>query len=259
MTDKTTNIFNFCETSRIELKEFSDLHRMVELFEGPYWIFRGQPKAHMSLCPGIIDWIEKRNQSVGDDLEMFSQWCEKSAPLLDSRKISLLDAYVLAYRNGLPTRLLSWTKSLFVACFFAVSDLEALNSDRPVYTDDTVICEKDEKETQPSDGAVFAFKWSDRVSRSERLAGPACVNGLKIFDAQFLDNSYQAQQTVFTLQPLPFEEHHKKPDLLYRLVIPGELKRIMKQRLRAYNITPASLFPNLYGNAVSVIEEFNGR
>lgn len=99
----------------------------VDLFHGnfiPYeFIFRGQAKAEWSLISsfdrlyGTMPWTE-RNEIEVKLLDNFKVYCTRENIILSSDDNGIKS---LAQHYGVPTRLLDWTYSPFIAAYFAFS------------------------------------------------------------------------------------------------------------------------------------------
>lgn len=104
------------------LKELFGLSSFVK---GKY-IFRGQASADWSLKPSfdrVFDFLPsgKKNEVMNELLKNFKYECELmgvSEEVLNS-EIKMMS---LGQHYGLPTRLLDWTESPYIAAFFAFSD-----------------------------------------------------------------------------------------------------------------------------------------
>lgn len=215
--------------------------------------FRGQPHASWKLWPSLTRII------IGDDNSMSkADGYEKHAiadfveqvHLLDSKMTYDLEAdpYSMLFdmqHYSCPTRLLDWSRSPYVALYFAVKD------------------------SLDSYGALFVWKWQVYNSNYERLySTKPLVNGADIFtftehdviQPVFSTRSNERlarQQGSFSISNNILKAHDdliidlankvRNKSGLYKLLIPSNLKLDFLERLRVMNITPLSLFPGLDG------------
>ena len=162
----------------------------------------------------------------------------------------------LAQHHGLPTRLIDWTYSPFVALHFATVHPEEYGQDGVVWCVNFVeankllpkrlkaILEEEQSQTFTIDmlsefGSVKAF---------DSLAHEPFV---LFIEPPSLDTRILNQFALFSLMPDPsarldnwLQEH---PDLCRRVVIPAELKWEVRDKLDQANINERTLFPGLDG------------
>ncbi len=117
------------------IKSWSDFTSTAETFcaelpwESPF-LFRGQSKAKWSLRPTLLREMQQTGCSSTDgkrlEKKALDAFKEHAHQMMDARYI-LPDGGSLAWltlmqHHGVPTRLLDWTRSLYVALYFAVCD-----------------------------------------------------------------------------------------------------------------------------------------
>jgi hypothetical protein len=165
----------------------------------------------------------------------------------------------IAQHHGLPTRLLDWTYSPFVALHFATASLAQFDLPGVVW------CINHERASEflpPSlreildeEGAnVFTAEMLQRGAGSlpafDQLAG-AGDPFVAFFEPPSLDARIVNQWALFSLMSsatISLDDwlaHH--PDLLRKIVIPAELKWEVRDKLDQANITERVLFPGLDG------------
>jgi hypothetical protein len=168
----------------------------------------------------------------------------------------------LAAHHGLPTRLLDWTFSPFVAMHFATDDIETFNVDGVIWCVDyakahALLPEALRRELRGEGSDVFTAEMIDRVAddlpKFDRLrAGGGREEDFVLFlEPPSLDDRIVNQFALFGLMSSPTaaldEWLAAHPDLYRRVIIPKELKWEVRDKLDQANITERVLFPGLDG------------
>ena len=163
----------------------------------------------------------------------------------------------LAQHHGVPTRLLDWTYSPFVAMHFATEAVEYFDRDGVIWTVDYVktndllprvlrtMLENERAEAFTADMLVEA---ADSLHAFDALAkAPFLV----FFEPPSLDERIVNQFALFSMLSSPTVSLDdwlaRHPDVVRRLVIPAGLKWEIRDKLDQANITERVLFPGLDG------------
>jgi hypothetical protein len=164
----------------------------------------------------------------------------------------------LAQHRGLPTRLLDWTYSPFVALHFATSDLATMDCDGAVYMLNFVEANKLlparlrrllEKEGSDTATVDMLTVFSDLASFDSLARGRRPF--VLFLEPPSLDPRIVNQFSLFSLMPGAgtslddwLAQH---PRLARRITIPGRLKWEIRDKLDQANINERTLFPGLDG------------
>ena len=254
----------------IEVPSYKDLVRLDESMEYDRpslitFLFRGHARSNWRLVPSLVRQVARCDMSASE-----APAVERSARLEFSRQAHLhLPAMLLAERDdamswwltmqhyNAPTRLLDWTRSLFVAAYFAV--------------------EKDGE----SDGVIWILHAPRMLHETRRRFGLELPEEPEAIDSLFMDPAAKpalfhvtaltqtdrmiAQQIGFTVSPSILADHgailteyfaEQPPDRIQFLkaIIPRRSKPEILRRLRQVNITANTLFPGIDGLGRSVAE-----
>jgi hypothetical protein len=215
------------------------------------FVFRGAPHVthglETSLQTGGFVTHEKRL------LTSFRKYALRNAVHGDS----VWNWLSLAKHHGLPTRLLDWTYSPFVALHFATQNLADFGSDGAIWCVD--FRKTNEKLPHPlrrmlqaDDANIFTTEMLNDVATTlEKFDGLAKDDFVLFFEPPSLDERIVNQFALFSLPSAPdlqLEELLRKLDSAHRrIVIPAELKWEVRDKLDQANITERVLFPGLDG------------
>ncbi len=166
------------------------------------------------------------------------------------------DWLALAQHHGLPTRLLDWTYSPYVAMHFATTELEKFEHDGVIWA----LNYEALKEYLPAKLRQELSKVGSNSFTSEMLwnvySGLAGLSEEKnefvvAFESPSLDTRIVNQFAIFTFMShttsLLDEWLLDKPDLYFRIRIPSEMKWEIRDKLDQVNINERVLFPGFDG------------
>jgi hypothetical protein len=217
------------------------------------YAYRGSSDASYDLNSSLIRLATTSGKLEGHLLRNFRKYARRDAVPDDS----IWNWLALAQHHGLPTRLLDFTYSPFVALHFATESLDCFNVDGVIWCVDFV---KSNQLIPEKLKAMLLEEGSDAFT-VEMLRGVAST--LVEFDKQWsdefviffeppsLDDRIVNQFALFSMMSSPTArlDHwlYKHPDLYRRIIIPAELKWEVRDKLDQANITERVLFPGLDG------------
>jgi hypothetical protein len=163
----------------------------------------------------------------------------------------------LAKHHGLPTRLLDWSYSPYVALHFATANLHNFDEDGAVWCVDygktnELLPRPLKKMLEDDDTNIFTTEMINRVATTlgdfDHLSQHDFV---LFFEPPSLDERIVNQFALFSLPSsatLSFEAFLGRREATYRrLIIPASLKWEVRDKLDQANITERVLFPGLDG------------
>jgi hypothetical protein len=170
---------------------------------------------------------------------------------------SLWNWLALAQHHGLPTRLLDWTFSPFVALHFATSNLVRFGEDGEIWWVDFGATNRHLpgplRQTLEEEGSqVFTGEMLWRHARSlKELDGLAEHPFVLFLEPPSLDERIVNQAALFSLmsdaRARLDEWLAERPDTYRRILIPADLKWEVRDKLDQANVTERVLFPGLDG------------
>jgi hypothetical protein len=215
------------------------------------YAFRGTSRADASLDTGLA--TRRCAHLETHLLRNFRKYAQRT----DVPRDSTWNWLALAQHHGLPTRLLDWTYSPFVALHFATAAVHDFDQDGVIWCIDFVTANKHlppplRRLLRDEGAMVFTAEMLDRVTRSlgslDRLAKKEFVIFL---EPPSLDDRIVNQFALFSLMPGPRASLDRwlraHPELVRRLIIPASIKLEVRDKLDQANITERVLLPGLDG------------
>lgn len=266
--------------SQITVHTWSELQE--ELFEGSWnesiqryrspFVFRGLSDKDYHLETSLIRLGGNYQQLERHLLRNFRKYAR-----FDSLELgSFWHLLSLAQHHGLPTRLLDWTYSPYIALHFATSNLERFDLDGAIWVVDfgkahDLLPDGLKKLLQTEGAQAFTVELlTDLIPQHKRCSGPEAssfhevIESLNAFDnfgtvAEFLlffeppsmNERIVNQFALFSVMPNPrrtvdlWLSSHQ--NLYKKIIIPAELKWECRDKLDQCNITERVLFPGLDG------------
>ena len=186
-------------------------------------------------------------------LRNFRKYARRDSVAVDSE----WDWLALAKHHGLPTRVLDWSYSPYVALHFATANVGEFDRDAVVWCVDYVAAHehlppelRDALEREASN--VFTAEMlAEAAGDLAELDGLAAEPFLVFFEPPSLDDRIVNQFALFSLVSSPAAQAEDwldaHPGLARRLVVPAALKWEVRDKLDQANVTERVLFPGLDG------------
>jgi hypothetical protein len=218
------------------------------------YAFRGMQRADADLTTTLARLGGPYLRQEGHLLRNFRKYAHRDAVPGDS----LWNWLSLAQHHGLPTRLLDWTFSPFVALHFATQDVELFNFDGAVWCVDYVkahqlLPAKLRKVLRDEQADVFTAEMLDRVADTLPALDQFSKRSefVVFLEPPSLDDRIVNQFALLSLMSSPRAQMEpwlaRHAALHHRIVIPAKLKWEVRDKLDQANITERVLFPGLDG------------
>ncbi|MBZ0257131.1 FRG domain-containing protein [bacterium] len=220
------------------------------------YAFRGVSNKKYDLSSSFMRQCGKKPKLEYHLLRNFKKYAEINGGAVDYSDWRWM---TIAQHHGLPTRLLDWTYSPFVAMHFATIDPNAHDCDGAIWAVDYV----ETNRMLPSllrdvlhlvGANAFTLEMLERaipeIETFDRLSDEELV---MFFEPPSLDARIVNQFAFFSVMSNPVAclhnwlDHH--PQLYKRIIIPKALKWEVRDKLDQANITERILFPGLDGLA----------
>jgi hypothetical protein len=163
----------------------------------------------------------------------------------------------VAQHHGLPTRLLDWTHSPFVAMHFATANTEKFDCDGVIWCINYERCHtllpNSMRESLENEGAnTFTTELlAQAVPSLDQLDDMSKDPFLLFFEPPSMDDRIVNQFALFSLMSNASQGLdswiRRHPDLCRKIIIPAELKWEIRDKLDQCNVTERVLFPGLDG------------
>lgn len=216
------------------------------------FVFRGLRNVAWDLRPSLSRPQRNYIQVENAMLRAFKKYARQDAVPDD-----LWNRLAVAQHHGLPTRLLDWTYSPFVALHFVTDQEDDFNVDGVVWCVDVAAT----NEYLPSPLRGLLRKEGSMVFTAEMLSRAASTldefealstdEFVAFFEPPSLDARMVNQYALLSLMSSATGclDHWlaERPELCSKVIVPAGLKREVRDRLDQANITERVLFPGLDG------------
>ena len=223
-------------------------------FRSPF-VYRGSRSRHYQLDTSL--------QRLGGDyhhlehhlLRNFRKYARDTT--VPAQAATTWDWLALAQHHGLPTRLLDWTYSPYVALHFATDDLEAYHEDGVVWALNYVkaaehLPDRLRRALRGEGSNVFTSELLQPETSSLRELEELQAEPYVLFlEPPSLDARIVHQHALFSLMSTAQSVLHDwltaRPELFFRIIIPAGLKWEVRDKLDQAHITERVLLPGLGG------------
>lgn len=227
----------------------------IQRFRSPF-VYRGMGNVDNVLSPSLMRLAEGHEDISRLEthlLRNFRKYAHADAAAGDS----IWNWLALAAHHGLPTRLLDWTYSPFVALHFATENVALYDCDAVVWCVNhretnrrlpPALCEVANREGSD----VFTVDMLSSVASSlEKLEQLSQEDFVVYMEPPSLDARIVNQFALFSLMSKPGKPLDEwlgsQSDLSRRIVIPASLKWEVRDKLDQAGVTERMLFPGLDG------------
>ena len=251
----------------VSWSQFLEIANRLDVGPAPVrpYAFRGHGEATWELQPSLLRALRTLNATEAQALyleertiaEFRAQAHLHVPPNVFTTTTDIVSWLTLMQHHGAPTRLLDWSRSVFVAAYFAVIDCP--DADGAIWV---VHIESLHAKMQQTHGDV-GFPKNEKAIR-EKFMQPNAPLVVTFVERKNRSDRMIAQQGTFSICQNVLGHHgHIMADALQgtddnlhfaKLIIPARLKLSFLRKLRSMNITANALFPGLDGVARSVGE-----
>lgn len=253
-----------------------DWNQLIDgLFEGAWqpdllrhrspYAFRGMAQASNLLDTTLIRLGGNYAEMEGHLLRNFRKYASRSNVEQDT----VWNWLSLAKHHGLPTRLLDWSFSPFVALHFATATLNKFPIDGIIWMVDytqvhQLVPEALRRHLEEEGADVFTIDMlvaeADTLKAFDALSGDVFT---LFFEPPSMDERIVNQFALFSLmsdpQGLLDEWLDHNPHMYRKIVIPADLKWEIRDKLDQFNITERVLFPGLDGLSAWLQRQYTQR
>jgi hypothetical protein len=248
---------------QVDLEHWNEFKNLADKFP-PWTIFRGQSDSSWELASSF-----ERSELFGNDNRLEKNIIKefgKIANYYSSNKdlpSSNLGWLAMMQHHGTPTRLIDFTKSAYIACFFAFEKL--INNSKRVAiwcVDKQLLFEKASQlilEKIP-DYRINGYNLTFNDQDFDVINDQTVIDCVMPFEIDQQIERYYLQQSIFlvsgnikkrTNEQLEYQKDNRN-ETITKITLPSEIYKEVLTDLYKMNISAASLFHNLDGYAKSI-------
>ncbi len=226
--------------------------KKLKRFRSAY-VYRGLSDARYKLKSTLIRLGGEYDQLEGHLLRNFKKYAHRN-PAPGNSSWNWL---AVAQHHGLPTRLLDWTYSPYVALHFATANVFKYNIDGVIWCVNYVRSNESlplklKRELKEEGSNIFTPEMLEEVCVSLKdFKNLSKKKFIMFLEPPALDERIINQHALFSLmsdsKAIMDEWLIKNPKLYFRIIISAELKWEIRDKLDQVNITERVLFPGLDG------------
>ncbi len=217
------------------------------------FVFRGLSDAAHGLATSLMRLGGAAPDVEGHLLRNFRKYASQSAVAFDS----VWNWLAVAQHHGLPTRLLDWTFSPYIAAHFATQSLDTFDRDAAIWCVDfgntnATLPAALRRLLEAECADMFTVEILDQAANTlqefDRIAKKPFV---AFFEPPSMEGRIVNQYALFSAMSSPSADLGDwlagKPGAYTRIVIPAALKWEIRDKLDLLNINERLLFPGLDG------------
>lgn len=209
----------------------------------PLW-FRGQSNTKWNLIPQL----GRTTAGPSAEIALMKRFKQNALPHVPKAELHEWDWLILMQHYRLPTRLLDWSESPLVGLYFAVDENQ--DEDGALWCLLPVELNSKARIKYPNSLEIPAFEHDEILQNylPSRVAGEQKSDMLPVgFLAGRNNPRISAQQGTFTIHHRSFNGIEEIDDKkhIWRLVIPAEFKKKMRDELYLLGYSRLTLFPEL--------------
>ena len=239
--------------NELECKLFEDAYDSGIARYRSNYVFRGIADKNFDLKTSLNRVCKDKLKLEQCLLRNFEKYASKELV-----KSGFWETLSVAQHHGLPTRLLDWTFSPFVALHFATDNFAQYNCDGAVWCIDFVkahkyLPNKFAKVLKTNDAYSFTTKMLDILAPDFNMLqklekGDSFVT---FFEPPSIDSRIVNQYALFSVMSnssVTLSDWLKKhPDLYKKIIIPKQLKLEVRDKLDQINMTERIIYPGFDG------------
>ena len=260
--------------TKLPAKNLDDLYAILNsLSDTQAYVFRGQASAKWhclqpSLHRSLGETVDLEN-SVMTEAMAIRAFRRHARSLLHPSELiyfdRILDSITLMQHYGAPTRLLDWTLSPWVACYFAVQGEDKNDAAIWAFNSDELLKYNHQhfrSSSYQSFGKLESAQSVEDWASAARDSGPY----VKVFRYEYANPQMSAQQSLFTISGRLGDNHdaaleRSLPEPWHRLkiIISRKDKDQLRRRLFTMNVSPLALFPTPDGVGRNIREAMQSK
>ncbi|WP_027722468.1 FRG domain-containing protein [Maridesulfovibrio zosterae] len=242
------------------ISSWSEFEELIREHTYRDWIYRGQSCAKWGLESSLertFKDYEITDQDKGQyEIHLLEKFKAHSSLFLSNapEKNDKLEWLSLMQHHGAPTRLLDWSFSPYVACFFAA---DHANSDFAVFCLNPRRLAGADENYYPTTGPLYSE--DEDILKLRKYRDRFFVT----YEPKFVHQRALAQQGLFTAVTTYqrsygkiFEEYVLSNRPIFKIVFKAEFRKECIDRLKKMNISSTTLFPDLDGFCSSLKHDF---
>jgi hypothetical protein len=232
------------------------------------WLYRGQSNSKWEL-QSSLERTEFFNYCSDIESTFLSDFQRAAKNFLEVKEIpeNLIEWLALMQHHGAPTRLIDFTKSPYIASYFAFEFMDQTSHSSSVWAINSELIGAKLIDNRFFDLIIESSKMNKplEMMRFEKMFEENDRSFIIPVEPFIMNKRYYLQQSVFMspansnkpfMEQLDFLEDDIKKAVV-KLILPISIKNEALRDLRKMNITRASLFPDLDGYCQSLKVKYN--